>query len=74
MSIFTHKERTVKSKTVAQAVEEAKVILKNTQGINKICINAVRENKYQMQDAITISEMSALVDELVCDTVYYECY
>lgn len=72
MSIFTHKERTEKCKTLGNAVAQARSVLLHFYRINKLCCNKIGYRN--LDEEITIKEMSELVNELVDDTLYYEGY
>jgi hypothetical protein len=71
MSIFTFSERTVKNKTVSQAVSQATEVLKS-KGVNTLCTNKVLKRDYN--EKITVQELSNLTDDLICDTLYHEGY
>jgi hypothetical protein len=66
--MFTHREKTVKNKTVADAIAAAKSVLKE-RGITKYCINAV--SRRDTNEQITVEEMSNLVEKIVDDTHFY---
>ena len=66
--MFTHREKTVKNKTVGDAVAAAKSALKE-HGITKYCSNAITFRT--LDEKITVQEMSRLVEAIVDDTRFY---
>lgn len=71
MSIYTHKERIVKCKTIGNAVAEARSVLLHIYNITQLCGNSIRP-RHHVDDVITIEEMSHWVKQLVDDTLYHE--
>ena len=70
MSIpFTDKERTVKDKTVGQAIESAAAVLKAQYNSTPMCVNAISGK--EKSDQITLMELSTLVEQLIDDSLYY---
>lgn len=70
-NIFTLKERTVKKYTVAQAYSQAKAVL-NARGYPQVCVNKLRG--MTNDTAITLEQMSDLVEEIVADTYFYDSW
>ena len=71
MSIFTQKERTVKCKTIDDALAQARSVLLHIYNIDKLCVNSIRQQRI-LDTAITIEEMSHWVNQLVDDTRFFE--
>ena len=66
---FTLQERTVRNKTVGQALEQASKVLFSMHGVKEVCTNAVRESP---KTEITTEQMSRLVEQIVDDSLYYK--
>lgn len=66
--IYTHTEKTVKKYTVNQAVEAAKVILKDRK-VNKCCITSIQ--KRDLNQKITLEEMNKITEQIVDDSTFY---
>lgn len=73
MSIFTHKERTVKCKTLGQALSQAKRVLVEFHNTDKVCVNSLPKWS-SLDDLITIEEMSDWVNEIVGETLFRQGY
>jgi hypothetical protein len=56
--------------TIQDAINSAKVILKNTHKINKVCIDVLKNRS--LEDSITLEELNIIQDDLVSDTLFYE--
>lgn len=67
---YTFSERTVKNKTVGQACQIAKQVLKEKYNIHELCTNAVHNRPND--ESITVVELNTLVSNLVDDTVYHK--
>lgn len=66
---FTFKERTVRDRTVAQAVKQARDVLDTRHNGILMCTNALKG--YDYDDKITVEKLSQLVETLIDDSVYY---
>jgi hypothetical protein len=66
---FTHKEKTVKDKTVGMAYGLAKSVVTSKFPDMKICINALRGRSDDQP--ITTEELSNLVEQIVDDSLFY---
>ena len=67
---FTFQERTVKNKTVGQAVDQASKVLFVMYDIKEVCMNAV--SRLSLNDEITTEQMSRIVEQIVNDSIYYK--
>jgi hypothetical protein len=68
MSIYTLRERTVKTKTVHQVIESARRQLKQGEGI---CLDPLHRRRLVQSDMVTLEVYNELVNELVADSHNY---
>lgn len=66
--MYTFRERTVKSKTVGDALASAERVLRK-RGIRVTCTNAISGK--ELSDKITIAELNEIADRIISDTEYH---
>jgi len=66
--MYTFREKTLKNRTVGEAVASAERVLRK-RGIRSTCINAV--SGMQMSDLITLERLNEISAQIISDTEYH---
>lgn len=68
---FSYKEKTVKDKTVDEAVKQAQILLRDKDPRIHMCTDVLTRERLSLTDKITLEKMSHLVESLVEESFYY---
>jgi hypothetical protein len=66
---YTEKEMTIKNKTVFDAVEAAKIVLKEKRPGTQVCIDCLKNKN--MNEKISIKQLNEYVEQIINDSYAY---